>query len=129
MTDPFDLIAAFADGEPVAAEELKAALADPAGRDYLIDLLALRGFVNPEFVATTNPTNLTNLRNPRNPKNAWRLTAAALLVAGLGGGYLAGRDVTIRQLDSRPPIVSLAPSAPAPTHVIRMEDGVNWNEK
>ena len=45
MTDHHDIIAAFVDNEPVGAEDLAAALAAPEGRDYLIDLLVLRGFV------------------------------------------------------------------------------------
>ena len=38
-------IAAFIDGEPVAAEPLREALALPEGREYLIDLVALRGLI------------------------------------------------------------------------------------
>jgi hypothetical protein len=45
MTEPYEVVAAFADGERVNADELKHALADAAGRDYLVDLLALRGIV------------------------------------------------------------------------------------
>jgi hypothetical protein len=46
MTDNLDVIAAFADGEHVEADALKAALANEAGRDYLVDVLALRGLVS-----------------------------------------------------------------------------------
>ena len=46
MTDHLDVIAAFADGEHVEADALKAALADEAGREYLVDVLALRGLVS-----------------------------------------------------------------------------------
>ena len=38
-----EVIAAFADGERVDTRALRDALADEAGRDYLIDLVALRG--------------------------------------------------------------------------------------
>jgi hypothetical protein len=41
----YEVIAAFADGERVDTTALRAALADEAGRDYLIDLVAMREIV------------------------------------------------------------------------------------
>ena len=41
----FEVIAKFADGERVDTLALRAALADEAGRDYLIDLVAMREIV------------------------------------------------------------------------------------
>ena len=43
--DQLQVIAAFADGERVDARELRAALADEAGREYLIELVAMREIV------------------------------------------------------------------------------------
>ena len=53
MTDTIEVIAAFADGERVDADALKQALGESAGRDYLIDLLALREAVESERADAT----------------------------------------------------------------------------
>ncbi len=105
MTESFEVIAAFADGERVDGEALKAALGAAEGRDYLVDLLALR-----QVVQATEPgrTARTAARFPR----LVRWAAAAALVVALAGGlfYL-----------SRP---SDAP--PAPDRVVKLERGVDW---
>jgi hypothetical protein len=132
MNDSHELIAAFADGEPVPATALKAALGDEDGRDYLIDLLALRGLVNDAKPVAAQPA-------PSRPAAArtttrvstWRLlSAAALIVISVTGGYAAGRITAERAGEAR--VVAAVPdqvTAPAPTHVIRMENGINWNER
>jgi hypothetical protein len=124
MIDMHDVIEAFIDGEPVDPPRLKAALAEEEGRDLLVDLLVLRGLVagqaalRPAASETPAPVRRSRLR----------LAAAAAAIAGVSvlGGYLAGSrrppDVT------QPVAVSGAP-APAPTHIIRLENGVDWNEK
>ena len=126
MSDRFDVIAAFADGEPVSAPELSAALAHEDARAYLIDLLALRGLLDGRTqlpVVTVGP--------PARSRTRWLTAAAALVVAGVAGGYSAGKHaVAPVGVDALSPgAVAPAPSAPAPTHVFRMEDGVNWNER
>ena len=125
MTDRLDLIAAFADGEPVPATELGAALAHEDARAYLIDVLALRSLVDgrPQVPAV-------NVAAPARSRVRWFTAAAALVVAGIAGGYSAGRH-TVTPVDvARPGAVAPAPAgAPAPTHVFRMENGVNWNER
>ena len=56
--DPvFAVIAAFIDGEAVESVVLKQALAMPAGRDYLVDLLSIRGSMRSTF-----PSEATALR-------------------------------------------------------------------
>ena len=133
MNDSHDLIAAFADGEPVPAIDLKAALAGEDGRDYLIDLLALRGLVND--VKPAGASASTHLRSASargsSSRISWRLlSAAALVIVSVTGGYTAGRITTQRAQEAR--VVAAVPAsitAPAPTHVIRMENGVNWNER
>jgi len=56
---------------------------------------------------------------------------AALIVAGVGIGYLAGRGTELRESGAHiDQTAADAPAiAPAPTHVIRMENGVIWNER
>ena len=46
-----DVISAFLDNEPFQASELAQALADPQGREVLLDLVALRALVRDESVA------------------------------------------------------------------------------
>ena len=132
MTDHHDVIGAFVDNEPIEAEELAAALATPDGRDYLIDVLVLRGLV------TDGGSRLT--RAAIVPKKTSRYVfwlpavAAALLTIGVGTGFVAGRLLSNRAAPVAPvsdnaDINTPAVVAPAPTHVIRMEKGVDWNER
>jgi hypothetical protein len=126
MTDRLDVIAAFADGEHVSAADLNAALAHEDARAYLIDVLALRGLLDgrPQLP-------VVNVGSPARSRMRWFTAAAALIVAGVAGGYSAGRHAVTPASDaSRAGVVAAAPAgAPAPTHVFRMENGVNWNER
>ena len=129
MTDHRDIVEAFLDREPVEAPALEAALADPAGRDYFMDLLVLRGLIgNAELpaVAEASPVHVESYR-----RSAWWLAAAAaLVVIGTAGGYFAGRvDRAPGAPQVQAPQESIGPGAPKPTHVIRLENGVTWNEK
>lgn len=135
MTDYQDVIAGFVDNEAIEAEALGSALARPEGREYLLDLLVLRGLVGgAQFAgarAATASTTLQAATTPR-PRGFW-LALAAFLAAGVAAGFLAGRLGFMRApvndggaIDDK---VSSEISAPAPTHVIRMEKGVDWNEK
>lgn len=126
MTDRLDLIAAFVDGEPVSAPELSAALAHEDARTYLIDVLAIRGLLDGRSQLPT-----VSVVPPKQKRVRWFTAAAALVVAGVAGGYSAGRHAVTPEVDSgRPGLASPAPAgAPAPTHVFRMENGVNWNER
>ena len=134
MTDHLDVVAAFADGEQVDANALKAALADETGREYLVDLLALRGLVSEA------PAPRTLAIEPPRRSAAWRLLpVAALLVAGVSGGFAIGRQTTgsIAPEPAPPaPVVTaqaippeLRIPAPAPTRVIKLETGTSWNER
>ena len=131
MTDNHDVIGAFVDNEPIEAEELAAALATPDGRHYLIDLLVLRGLV-------ADGGSLT--RSAVVPKKTSRYVywlpaiAAALITIGVGAGFVAGRLFANRTtpaaaVSDSADISTPAVVAPAPTHVIRMEKGVDWNER
>jgi len=146
MTDYQDVIAGFVDSEPVEAHALGDALARPEGRAYLIDLLVLRGLVIGSHTAGGRiPANVAGGLGARGLQSAgssrhshrW-LSVAALLTMGVAGGFLAARLMFVRgpvnQVnDIRPPVETVVPAnpstAPAPTHVIRMEKGVDWNER
>ena len=104
MTDTYEVIAAFADGERVDADALKQALGDPAGRDYLVDVLALR-----EVVCLNEPTQHA-ARGARSTRWRW-LAAAAALVVIAGGVFL-----TLGSAD-RPP---------TPDRIVKLERGVDW---
>ena len=142
MTHPHDVIAAFADGEPVPAGDLKGALAEPDGRDYLIDVLALRGLVTdtrraevrrPRLHAASGVRPMESVSGrdaDRTPRHRWLTAVAALIVASVVAGYFIGRGVGMRGVVADGASVALSPSAaPAPTHVIRMENGLIWNER
>jgi hypothetical protein len=141
MTDEHDVIAAFVDNEPVGAPDLRCALEQPAGRDYLIDLLVLRGLVGDAHGAgVLQPAGRTmgatraagDARSTR--QGMWLTAAAAVVAIAVAAGFAAGRlTVGGAAGDSRVAsnVESPGPTtmAPAPTHVIRMEDGVVWNER
>ncbi len=120
-------IDAFMDGEPVAPEALKGALADPGARDYLIDLLVLRGMV----VRMDLPaTSVTTARAERSKHLKWFAAAAAVLIS-LFAGYFAGqRMVTPIEARTVEAFVESqsAPTAPKPTRIITLRPGVNWTE-
>jgi len=104
MTDPFEVIAAFADGERVDPDALKGALSDPEGRQYLVDLLALR-----QVVQVTEPEHIARTR-ARFPRLRW--AAAAMLLLALGGALLY-----TSQFFDRPP---------APDRIVKLERGLDW---
>ncbi|HEX7779023.1 MAG TPA: hypothetical protein VF424_07290 [Vicinamibacterales bacterium] len=125
MSDIHECIAAFADGEPVDPARLDRALAEAEGRAYLIDLLVLRGlYARRDALPATNT-------GARSVRLRWLPAVAALVVVSVLGGYVAGR-----QSDDRVPAAAAGPvaapsevTAPAPTQVIRLEPGVDWNER
>ena len=136
MTDHRDVIAAFVDNEPVGAAELGEALASADGREYLIDVLVLRGLVGdvrPSVAPGLQPRASSERGRGR---GLWLTAAAAVLVAGVTGGFFAGRGTLTNDGPVNPtaatavmPAGSGTSAAPAPTHVIRMEKGVDWNER
>jgi hypothetical protein len=110
MTDTHEVISAFLDDEPFEPQALAEALADPAGRSLLIDLVAMRHLVQPAH----NTPPLAAARSARFPLRGL-VTAAAMLIA-LAGGYLAGQDRSAA--DGAPP--------PAPTRIV--EAPATWEE-
>ena len=130
MTDRLDVIAAFADGEVVAASDLGAALAHEDARAYLIDVLALRGLVTDARPQTAGSSSVVAAR--RRWSSLSVVAAAALIVVAVAAGFTAGRRTAgtdVGQATQGKTVVVTSAVAPAPTHVFRMENGVNWNER
>ena len=139
MSDITDVIAAFADGEPVDPAGLTDALSQAEGREHLIDLLALRDLVgDPDVGARKEKTSEVFIENRRRASvfGIRRILAtAALVVLGVIGGFLAGHRLAASPgpgpattaANTAPQIVPV--SAPSPTRIIRLENGVDWNER
>jgi hypothetical protein len=130
-----DVIAAFADGEPVDPARLTAALSEAQGREHLIDLLVLRGLVGgAEAKPEPKKTSEVFLRFPKKDLRGL-FGAAALVTIGVIGGFVAGHQLAGTR--TQPPATTAAnvapqivpASAPTPTRVIRLENGVDWNER
>ena len=119
--DYTDTIAAFIDGEPVLPDQLRDALSRAEGRDYLIDLLALRDMV------VSDPVEAAPSASAVSPwrRTAWRgLAAAAALVLAVSGGYVYGQ----RSAPQPPGAIAAAPPtdvAPAPTLVVTVDQ---WHD-
>ena len=112
-----EVISAFVDNEPFNADELGAALTDPGGRDLLLDLMALRSVMQEDGVDHRPVTvQVTGGRV------AWWLVSAAAVVAAVAGGFALG----VRQAPATDPVVVM--SAPEPTRVLKLEQGVTWKE-
>ena len=123
--EPYALIEAFIDGEPVAPGALKHALADPDVRDHLADLLVLRG-----EVVRTAPLGADMDRRRDSWRLSWLAAAAAVLVS-LTAGFLAGQRVVAPVAAQGVEAIaqgSSVASAPRPTRVIKLETGTSWTE-
>jgi hypothetical protein len=132
MTDIYDVIQAFADGEPVDPEELDRALADREGRAHLIDVLVLRGFVNEPGLAPLAPVAVAPARVVARPLR-WLSIAALVTIAASVGGYVVGERAASGKQRNELAATSAtnsasAPAAPTPTRVIRLEPSVDWTE-
>src|SRR5262249_24366568 len=110
------------------AAALKAALDDPAVREYLVDLIALRQSVG--TMSELPPVRWHERRSFRS-RAGW-MAAAAAIVISLTAGYVAGqRTVQALPAPSVETFVALraAPPAPKPTRIVALRPGVNWTEK
>ena len=106
-----DVISAFIDHEPFDAQELADALADPAGRALLLDLVALRSLAQPEEAA---PATVVPAIPPRRPLHL-AVAAVAVLVALVGGYQWGERSVATE-----------TSTPPAPARVV--SGGAAWVE-
>jgi hypothetical protein len=130
MSSNLEVIDAFVDGERVDPVVLKDALSEAAGRDYFVDLWALRDAMQQDRDVSADP------RAPAfaSGSKSRRWLVAAALVACVAGGYAAGTrsavpapvaSVPIASA-SAPPIAGAPPvrgvfPAPQPTRVIQLE--------
>lgn len=94
MNAAHDVISDFLDGEAFDPVALGESLADPAGRDLLIDFVILRYAARAEAPVAED-------HRPRRSSHR-RLAAVAAGILALAGAYLLGQRHD-RQLDSRPP--------------------------
>lgn len=137
-----EVIGAFIDGEPVDAHDLRQALSAGEGREYLIDMLALRGLVAPCGVpvlsaTTDHPRSMEAPAQPsRRPRLFWTAAAAALVAVSTMAGFAAGRLSLPDAAPDRPSITVLAAPPPAfsidvppPTRVIQLQHGQDWTER
>ena len=127
MEAQFEALAAWVDGEPVARTDVALALETREGRDYVLDLMALRRMVD-----ATTPTLAAKV-TPRSARPWPRFAAAAAaIVLFAGGGFVAGRLAT-PEIDAPDAIVApmstpASVTAPTPTRVIRLDEGTSWRE-
>jgi len=127
MDTDFDTLAAWADGESVDRGAVVRALETAQGRDYVVDLMALR-----RLVMVTAPEPVGAQRSAEPLYRRWFvLPAVAAAVLCVAAGYVAGMTTpraTAPASTVMPASVPATVSAPAPTHVIRFESGVDWRE-
>ena len=97
MNTNHEVISAFLDEEPFEPQALAEALADPAGRELLIDFVLLRHVAESEESATV----VTPSPAVRSKRPVYLVAAAAVMVALLGGYQLGQRQSTDDSL--RPP--------------------------
>ena len=111
MNTNHEVISAFLDDEPFEPQALADALADPRGRELLIDFVLLRHVaVSEESANIVVPAPALRSKRP-----LYLAAAAAVIVALLGGYQLGQRHATDDSL--RPP---------APTRVVQSESG--WQD-
>ena len=106
MNTNHEVISAFLDDEPFEPQALAEALADPAGRELLIDFVLLRHVAESEESANVvTPTPALRSKRP-----VYLVAAAAVVVALLGGYQLGQRQST-----------DDSPRPPAATRVVQSE--------
>jgi hypothetical protein len=111
MTNNHEVISAFLDDAPFEPQALAEALADPAGRELLIDFILLRHVAQSD----ESPGVFTPTPALRSKKSPFWVAAAAVVVALLGG----------YQLGQRMPVDG-ALRLPAATRVVQSEPV--WHE-
>jgi hypothetical protein len=125
MNDIHSIIEAFADNEPVDPGRLKDALAAPEGRDYLVDLLVLRGLVGGDGEYRLTPA--AALPRPVSRARRWSAAAAIAAVSVVGGYYAGQQWAPAASVDEA--AAGISTSAPEPTRVIKLEDSADWIDR
>ena len=106
MNSNHEVISAFLDDEPFEPQALAEALADPTGRELLIDFVLLRHVAQSEESASVvTPTPVLR------PKRPLYLVAAAAVVVALLAGYQLGQRQSTGD----------SPRPPAATRVVQSE--------
>jgi len=100
-----EVISAFLDDEPFEPQALAEALADPAGRELLIDFVLLRHVAQSESATVVSPAPALPSKRP-----LYLVAAAAAMVALLGGYQLGQRQST-----------NDSPRPPAATRVVQSQ--------
>lgn len=125
MDSQFEALAAWVDGEPVSRTDVAGALETSEGRDYVLDLMALRRMVSQTTPSLVTPSGTRTRRQ-------WPMIAAAAAIVIAAGGFAAGRFLTPASpavtVDTAPVATPASMSAPAPTRVIQLEESANWRE-
>ena len=107
MNTNYEVISAFLDDEPFEPQALAEALADPAGRELLIDIVLLRHVAESEESANVvTPTPASQSKRP-----VYLVAAAAAVVVALLGGYQLGQRQSTDD----------SPRPPAATRVVQSE--------
>jgi len=109
-----DVISAFVDGEDFDSRQLVDALAQPEGRELLLDIVALRAVVGDEPGSSDGAALV--LREHRSRLGLWLVSAAAVLVCTIGG-YVLGREQGVDAAAGWN-----AGAAPEPSVVLQFDD-------
>jgi hypothetical protein len=121
--DPMEALSAFMDGEPVAPDELAAALLVPGAREALLDFAALRAGLAADDSRPSlrfhRAMNGILGRRPR-PVGQWLRRAAAVVVLALAAVGAISLGTRFRG--------SPADEPPRATRVIQFTPGVDWHE-
>jgi hypothetical protein len=108
MNETHEVISAFLDDEPFDANQLEEALAEPAGRHLLIDLIALR------HLARSDDKEPHTLRAQKPWRASLRaIVAAAAVLVALVGGYLVGERRSETGLLGAPAATRVVDAPPA----------------
>jgi hypothetical protein len=108
MNDTYEVISAFLDDEPFDSSQLAEALSEPAGRDLLVDLIALR------HLAQTDSEAPHTSRHQQPWRSSLRaMAAAAAVLVALVGGYLVGERRSETGLSGAPTATRVVDAPPA----------------
>jgi hypothetical protein len=99
------IISAFLDDEPFEAGELADALADPAARELLVELIALRHLVQTDGSHARASSHGLLSRRPM----LRAIAAVAAVLVALAGGYLAGGSRRDMASAAAPPATRVVP--------------------
>jgi hypothetical protein len=106
MNSTHEVISAFLDDEPFEPRALGDALADRSGRDFLLDLIALRHLTQADeglSKAAVRPT----------PSRFRLVIATAAVIVALIGGYQLGQKQATAALTRPPEATRVVPAAAA----------------